>query len=266
MNDPHVAALYYRLEHDDSVDYDSAPLLDGADSLLTFRLDNRQLTVIPKDHYANEEDAKDAVEDFIRGWEFDAAVESGSSTFRFRYKRAEIIDLHPEPSPTGSTKLIAKAGFPAFKGSLQIRSRRVSYPKPPTGPKRNPENEVAQGILSRLERFFQGRETLGTVAYFAVTALEDGAEGTETDDRKRAARYYKVSKKVLSKVAGLADGKGGSEARKYKGNTKDNEYTDDEKRFLVRTVQAFARRAAEAGENPPSRLEKITVETLRRPL
>ena len=261
MNDPHVAALFYWLEHDDYLDYDKAPPLEGENNLLHFSLDKRRLTITPKDHYQNEYEAIEALEGFVRSWEFEATVESGRGQLSFRYERPEIVDRSPDQGPAGHVRASARPiHFSVRVTEAQGHVSRGRYPRPPLGLKTNPDNDVAQKILSRLERYHQRRETLGTAAYFAVTALEDGAQGPETDDRKRAAHYYRISRKVLAKVATLGDGKGGSEARKSKGSG--SEYTEDEKRFLVAAVQAFTRRAAEIGENPPARFEIITLKTL----
>ena len=53
MNDPHVTALHYRVEHDDSVDYDNAVPLDYEDDHVEVNLEKRQLTLRPKEHYAS---------------------------------------------------------------------------------------------------------------------------------------------------------------------------------------------------------------------
>ena len=260
MNDPHVVTLSYRLEHDDFIDYDKAPALEGENDPLHFRLDKRELTITPKDHYGNDYEAREALESFVRSWEFHVAVESGKGQFSFRHLRTEIVDRNPDPP--GHVR--ASARPVSFLFTVSEAKRHVSrgkYPSPPLGTKRNPDNDVARKILLRLERYHKGRETLGTIAYFAVTAIEDGAKGPEREERTRAAHYYGIARKVIRKVAKLADEKGGSEARKSRGSS--SEYTEDERRFLVAAVQAFTRRAAEVEENPPGCLEKITMKALR---
>ena len=53
MNDPHVTALHYWVEHDDSVDYDNTVPLDYEDDHVEVHLEKRQLTLRPKKHYAS---------------------------------------------------------------------------------------------------------------------------------------------------------------------------------------------------------------------
>ena len=260
MNDPHVVALFYWLEHDDSIDYEEAPPLEGENDLLHFILDKRELRITPKGHYKDECEAKEELEIFVHSWEFDVAVESGRGKFSFEYLGAEIVDRNPgPPRQVGEPTQRVAWRFTATPGERHTSLEK--YPSPPLSAKRDPYHDIARKILLRLERYHQGRETLATVAYFAVTALEDGAQGPEKEDRTRAAHYYRIGRNVINKVARLADEKGGSEARKSKGSN--SEYTEEEKRFLVAAVQAFTRRAAEAGENPSECLEKITMETLR---
>ena len=50
MNDPHVTALHYWVEHDDSVDYDIAVPLDHEDELVKVHLEKGELTLHPKEH------------------------------------------------------------------------------------------------------------------------------------------------------------------------------------------------------------------------
>ena len=85
MNDPHVTALYYRVEHDDSVDDDNAVPLDHEGEMSTVHLEKRELTVRPKEHYASAQEAREALDGFIRNWEFDAGVEAGTRQFELKY-------------------------------------------------------------------------------------------------------------------------------------------------------------------------------------
>ncbi len=254
MNDPHVVALFYWLEHDDSIDYEEAPPLEGENDLLHFTLDKRELRIRPKGHYKDEYEAKEELEKFVHSWEFDVAVESGRGKFSFEYLGAETVDRNPDPARhvEEPTQLVSWR-FTATPG--QRHTSLEKYPSPPLSAKRDPYHDIAQKILLRLERYHQGRETLATVAYFAVTALEGG------HGRTKAAQYYKISKKLIGKVAELASQKGGSEARKLEGSR--CEYTEEERKFLVAAAQAFTRRAAEIEENPPECLEKITMKTLQ---
>ena len=130
MNDPHVTALHYWVEHDDSVDYDIAVPLWHEDELVKVHLEKRELTLHPKEHYASSQEAREAVAGFIRNWEFDATVEAGSRQFELKYMYADIIDRKPAPSPPGvvNASMSARAGFP--KVSLHLTVGKAKYPSP----------------------------------------------------------------------------------------------------------------------------------------
>ena len=62
VNDPHVKAIQYFVDHDDSVDYrDTTPLVRG-DDLLRIRADKGEVGFESKNHYAPEEEAREAAE------------------------------------------------------------------------------------------------------------------------------------------------------------------------------------------------------------
>ncbi len=101
------------------------------------------------------------------------------------------------------------------------------------------------------------------MAYFCVTVLEiaagfaaGNAGASASQQRTLAAKYYSISKTMITSVAKLSTEKGGATARKANGTTL--EYTADEKAFLLHAVQAFILRAAEKAGNPTAILPKIT--------
>ena len=73
MNDPHVKALHYYIQHDNSVAYNDVEPLVHDDALFRIRAEKRNVVLEPKCHYATEEEAKSAAEEFVRRWEFKAA-------------------------------------------------------------------------------------------------------------------------------------------------------------------------------------------------
>ncbi len=84
MNDPHVKAIHYFVEHDDSVDYkDVAPVV-FEDDLFRVKAERVEVVFEPKKDYTTEEEARSAVEGLVRRWEFEMALHalphSNSST------------------------------------------------------------------------------------------------------------------------------------------------------------------------------------------
>ena len=114
-------------------------------------------------------------------------------------------------------------------------------------------------MLSRLDHYHEGRETLAAMSYFCLTAMEDSASVATgiSDARKAVNNHYLISTKLLSKVAALSSGKGGNEARKAQGLQQP--FGDEERKFLLAAVQAFTRRVAERAANPATELKRITL-------
>ena len=97
MNDPHVKAIHFYIQHDDSVDYSDVEPLVHDDALFCIRAEKRKVVLEPKCHYATEEEARSAAEEFVRRWEFEAALRTQSGAFRLMYERVHIVDRDPPP-------------------------------------------------------------------------------------------------------------------------------------------------------------------------
>ena len=259
MNDPHVNALYYWVEHDESVDYDHAEPLNYEDELAEVHLEKRELTLRPKEHYATSQEARNALEGFIRNWEFEAAVEAGSRQFQLKYMDADVIDRNPTPQPQGVVEVSAtfRSGIPRL--SVRATVGKPRYPGPSEGTNLDSGNPTALAMLSRLDRHHQGRETLAAMSYFCLTVMWDSAkDATGNTDAKQAARdYYAITPNLQGRVSDLSTNRGGGEARKDTGLRQ--EFTNNERRFLLAAVKAFTRRVAERAANPGMNLQMITI-------
>ena len=155
-----------------------------------------------------------------------------------------------------------RAGVP--KVSFRLRVGKAKYPNPPEKLKLDSSNPTALAMLSRLDRYNQGRETLAAISYFCLTVMGDSVPVAKrtTDTRKAVRDYYQISVVVQSKVSALSSGKGGNEARKAEGLLQ--EFTDEDKKFLLMSVQAFTRRVAERAANPAANLKMITMADMSR--
>ena len=259
MNDPHVTALHFWVEHDDSVDYDNADPLDHEDELVKAHLEKRELTLHPKEHYSSAQEARGALEGFIRNWEFDAAVEAGSRQFELKYMDADIIDRNPPPPPPGvvDISMSARAGYP--KARMNLRVGKARFPSPPARLVLDSSNTTALAMLFRLDRYHQGRETLAAMSYFCLTVMWDSAKVARGDSNaKRATKdHYAISDNVQGRIADLSTNRGGGEARKGKGLQQ--EFTNEERRFLLAAIKAFTRRVAERAANPSEDLKMINL-------
>lgn len=262
MNDPHVTTLHYWVEHDDSVDYNNAEPLDYEDDLAEVHLEKGQLTLRPKGHFASAQEAREAFEGFIRNWEFVAALEAGSKRLQLIYVDADVIDRNPTPPSPGVVELSATSRGGILRSSAKVTMRKAKYPNPPEGSSLDSSNPTALAMLSRLDRYHQGRETLATMAYFCLTVMKESAKAaTETSNAEKATRdHYGISDNVQGKVSGLSTNRGGIEARKGTGLWQ--EFTSEEKKFLLTAVQTFIRRVAEKSADPAGKLSLITMADL----
>ena len=245
MNDPHVVALIYRIEHGDSIDYSKAKPLVVEEPGFRLSVEDMRVRFELKKHYATSEEAQTAVASYIRVWEFDATLKSGNpDSFRLRFEKAEIVDRNPTPGAVRLSGCVMGVG-----GSLSVKLTVSTpyYPSPPSDLAINPDVETMYG---RYMGYRQKREPLPGMAYFCLTVLQASARG-----RKAAARKYGIDVAVLDKIGDLTANRGGAQARKAGGVA--TELSHQEHRFLDRAVKAIVRRVAERASAPKGALPTI---------
>ena len=266
MNDPHVKAIHYFVEHDDTVDYRDAEPLVCDDDLFLIRAIKGEVVLEPKNHYGTEEEAKRAVEGIVRRWEFEAALRSGSRSFRLLYEGVDIIDRNPPPSPPGAVRADPmNFRFRVPQAQARVTKMLAGYPAPHSGPAIEPDDPDAYFMLSRLDLYRQRREPLGSVANLCLTVLEDSASHATAGKggkRQKAASHYRIDMEVLKRVGILSAKKGGPLARKAEGRR--DPFTKEETRFLEAAVTALTRRVAERAADPHGHLAVIAMADLPR--
>ena len=267
MNDPHVKAIHYFIEHDDSVDYRNVAPSVFEDDLFRVSAENVEVVLEPKNHYVTEEEARSAAEGLVRRWEFEVALHVGSLAFRLAYARVEIDDRNPPPLPPGFVRADpVNFHFRVSQPQVRVTKMLAEYPALPSVQTLEPDDPNASVMLSRLDLYLQGRDPLGDVANFCLTVLEYSAlqvaEG-KGGKRKAAANHYQIATTVLNTVAILSAKKGGPVARKAEGRS--HPFTKGETRLLEAAVVAFTRRAAERAANPNGKMCMITMSDLPEP-
>ena len=256
MNDPHVVALHYEIEHASSIDYSSAEPLELHFDAFDVRVEDSHVRFAMKHHFATERDARDAIDDYIHGWELNATLVRGPNAFKLRYSRSEVEDRKPVP---GVINAQAEPILFNFSTSAQATVSPRTYPTPPSmSLKRSPDVE---SMFHRYTRFREGREPLTTMAYFCLTVLE-AATGERRGRRAAAAKRYCISKAVLKQLADLSSTKGGVGARKAEGVQQD--LNQQERKFLEAAVTTIIRRVAEVAHDPNASPKLITVQDLPR--
>ena len=71
---------------------------------------------------------------------------------------------------------------------------------------------------------------------------------------------YEIKPEVLDKIGHLSSKRGGQQARKASG--KDNDLTDQDRRFLKKAIEVVIRRVAEKAHDPDSDLPEISLSDL----
>jgi hypothetical protein len=251
MNDPHVAALLYQVEHSPTFDYEKAQPCECDLPEFHIRIESNQATVEPKDHFACAGEARAIVEPFLRVWELDAALtRDDPGVLRFVYLRQKIVDRSPTP---GVVVMHAQPlSLTLSLGTVVPRLGLREYPPPPAGLSVSTDVDA---MYDRFTRYKAGQIPLGPIADFCLTVLEKGGQ------RSTAGKKYDIDIKVLSRLGTLAAEKGGrAHSRKWKGWS--SEYTEQERAWVETTVRAIIRRAAEVAHDPDASRALITMNDL----
>jgi len=250
MNDPHVVALFYTIEHDKSVNYEKAKPLVYDEPEFRIKIKDKEVCFELKEHYATESEARQSIDKYICIWELDAGLKHGHDYFELKFDRAKIVDRNPTPGEIEVSATFT-TGIPTASFTLTVAP--ANYPSPPSGLSINPD---IQTMYDRYMNYRRSHEPLVSMAYFCLTVLESTAK-----TRKRAAQYYKIGSRVLNKIGELSTKKGGPlEARKREGV--DDDLTEQERSFLQEAVKKMIYRMAEKINDPAKSLSQITLNDL----
>ena len=258
MNDPHVVALIYHIEHGDSVNYEDAKSFVCNEPAFQVKIKDEEVCFELKEHYATESEARESIDEYIRVWELDAGLRHGPDYFKLKFDRTKIEDRNPTPGVIDLRATFA-AGNPEWSADIIIAPS--DYPSPLSGLSIDAD---VQTMYDRYMNYRRKREPLVSMANLCLTILEDTAK-TRTKKkmgkRQAAAQYYHISKKVLGRFAQLSAEKGGPfEARKSKGVG--NDLTEQERLFLQEAVVKMIYRVAEKVNDPTKNFSQITLNDL----
>ena len=248
MNDPHVEALIYVVEHDKSSDYSRAKTIEIEHATFRLKLEDGEARFDLKEHYPTPQQAKEAIQPFIQQWELKASLTSGPDTFTLKFKGSEIIDRKPTP---GVISVSADPVSFNFTTSIPTVTVGRDYPQPPRERRMDIDNPDVQTMLHRYMAYCQGREPLPSMAYFCydVFACRLGKNA------KHTAEKHKVSYKLVKKIRTLASIKGGDQGRH--GSAIDHPLTELEVQFLRKAVTAMIIRAALVAADPNQPIDTI---------
>lgn len=240
MNDPHVVALVYSVEHGTTVYYEGACPLTRDTPEFQLTVDNNTARFALKNHYADEDEAREVLESFIQRWELKVWVDRGPDQFSLRFERSEIIDRDPPPSPPGILEIGGASPIRFQLASIEASggvALSSQYPEPPSGAMVDPDNPDVKSMYDRYMNYHSGGEFLPSMAYFCLTVLE---YKLKPSPRKKAAKKYGIHEDVLSTI-GYLSAKGGPEGRKADTDS----LTERERRWLNECMRRVIYRAAE---------------------
>ena len=105
MNDPHVNALVFGIEHGPALSYsDDAQAIDHDEPGFHVTLKDRTVRFELNEHYATPKKARERVRPYVRNWEMDAGLDGRPGDFRLEFQQAEVIDRSPPlPTPGGTS-------------------------------------------------------------------------------------------------------------------------------------------------------------------
>ena len=255
MNDPHVKALIYRINHGDTIDYSKAERLERDEPEFRLTVEDRNARFEFKEHFSTEEQAGGAIGNYLRNWAFDATLKYGNpESFRLEFVKSEIIDRNPLP---GSVRVAGRLGIRGL-GSSKLTLSVSEYPAPPSDIALSPEAET---MYHRYMGYRQRQEPLPAMAYFCLSMLEDPPAGSSRErnignKRKVAAKKYRIDEGVLNKIGKLSSERGGVDARKRKGT--DLPLSSGERNFLDGAIKAIIRRVAEWEHAPSDNLPELS--------
>lgn len=238
MRDPHVQTIHYEAGSGEGISYRNPESISFSNHLGTFDLSDGKLRIAPTEHFLDEDEARRAVEPFLRAWEIEADLTSNIGMIRFKFDRAEVIDRNPPPPGSPQVIKIKGVSTVSLAGSVSVHLTCSKYPQPPGTFRATPE---VQHAYRRWLGYRSGKEPLQSMAYFVLTLLESTA-----GSRQDAAHSFQIDLPVLGTIGRLSSTKGDeSTARKAGPGNQFQELSGSEKQWLEEAVRRVIHRLGE---------------------
>lgn len=249
MADPHVQALYYRFKSLNDLDmFDKAVPLTGTLGDFDFALDSGMLTARPQSHFGDRDSARDALDPYLRSWEWDAFLSPANHRVEFAYDHADVVDRHPEAGSVAfAAEFIQVQGF-AMNATVKRDNGR--YPEPDASFSTTP---LTDGLAERLRRVRDREAEVPATANYVLTAVveEYGPGGQSRRARRAAASALSVDFEILDTMGKLAAYADPDIGRKAGGPQL--AFTAAEVVWLREAMAKLIRRTGELGAGPPIR-------------
>ena len=248
MNDPHVEELVYHIETGEGLNFQDPLPLEDETNAFRMTLEDGVATFFMKEHHPTEEDARQAVEGYLRAWELYVALEYDRSELRFVFDRPKIVDRDPPPPlPRGTPQTVELEAAAVAVGvaSVNLVVHRRQYPRPPRDFVADPDSRA---MWEQYERYKEGRDRLLPMAYSCLTRLQHRARNhpVKGNTRMRTASMYRVDYQVLDTLGRLTTTLGDEiEARKLGPQSEPRAPTAQEVKWIEAALKLLIRRAGQ---------------------
>lgn len=244
MRDPHIEAICYEVGSEEGISYNNTDPISFSNHLGSFNLSNGKLRIEPTEHFPYEEDARHAIEPFLRSWEIEADLCSNIGMIRFKFHNTEVIDRNPQPPGSPHVIELKAISLALVSSSVSLHLTCSKYPQPPKTFRATPE---VQHAYRRWIGYRSGKEPLQSMAYFVLTLIEAAACG-----RQRAASSFQIDMQVLKTIGRLSSTKGDEcTARKAGPGNQFQELSDPEKQWLEEATRRVILRLGEHASGAP---------------
>ena len=238
MNDPHVERLHYEIRSGAETSYRVPGPVGFSNQLGHCEMREGMLVIQPLDHFATEDEAREAIKPFLRAWEISADLDTSLGTIYFEFHHADVVDRNPPGVGESQTIEVKAADMVTVCHAPSVQVTRASYPPPPKSFNITVDVERA---YKRWQHYQAGREPLQGMAYFVLTIARDAA-GSQAN----AARVFNLDTVILRKIGELTSTKGdAATARKVPRGGQFTELTDAEKAWLEQAVRRLITRFGE---------------------
>ena len=255
MRDPHVVALNYRLETGPQLAFHDPTSVKTDTAAFTVRLDNGQLRVGMKGHFATAEAACRAVQPYLTSWEIASALQRGPGAIRFVFEKADVVDREPPPPGVIRGHLAVRLESIGLTSVGTVLRRTLTrYPDPPSAFVASPD---VVAMWDRYEGYLAGKEPLPAMAQYCLDTVEKST-GVPQSRRQAAASRYAIEYDVLQHLAYLTADVGDARTGGKGGNV-DRPHTPAEIAWMYAVVKRLIQRVGEWAADPNAKWPKITM-------
>jgi hypothetical protein len=253
MDYPHVKKLYYRVISSEETDYDKAASISDETYDFKWKLSKDQLAIEMKAHRNTEREAREIVEEYLKGWEVTAGLLHGPDSLSFRFSSSIILDRSSNDTYDRNTVLtVDPSETIVLSDEIKLHVSHGNFPDPPQNFKASPEVEM---MFLRYKMYRDGRESLLNMAYWCLKVMEYTAGG-----RPEASDQYQIDQRVFRKLGELCSSRGDVyEARTLKGNAAIPPLKPVEREWIRAVVKRLILRVGEYAYDPVAKLPMITM-------